>query len=102
LATVVVFFVTWFLHAYQFFWLQGKFRLTLNDTLFWTILGALVMANVWTESKRRKRLPNTGWAFRIQNAVQIAATFALISFLWSMWSANSMTEWLDFLKTGNV
>jgi D-alanyl-lipoteichoic acid acyltransferase DltB (MBOAT superfamily) len=45
-ATTLVFLVTWVLHAYQFFWLQGKFRMTVNDTLFWAVLGALVVANV--------------------------------------------------------
>jgi D-alanyl-lipoteichoic acid acyltransferase DltB (MBOAT superfamily) len=102
LATMLVFLVTWFLHAYQFFWLQGKLRFTLNDTLFWTILGTLVMANVWIDSRRRKRRPKSGWAPGIQNALQIGATFALMAFLWSLWSADGITEWFYFLKTGTT
>jgi alginate O-acetyltransferase complex protein AlgI len=102
LATLLVFLVTWFLHVYQFFWLQGKVHITLSDTLFWTILGTLVMANVWIESRQRKRLPRTGWVSGLRNAAKIAATFAVISVLWSMWSADGMSEWFYFLKSGNV
>ena len=38
-----VFVTTWLLHSYQWFWLRGGFPLTLQDTLFWGILGALVV-----------------------------------------------------------
>ncbi len=67
LATMMVFITTWFLHAYQFFWLQGKFRVTVNDTLFWAILGGIIMLQVWLASRRRKRLPQTGWMPRLRN-----------------------------------
>jgi hypothetical protein len=102
LATLMVFVTTWFLHAYQFFWLQGQMRFAWNDSLFWTILATAVLMNVWMDSRRRKRLPQTGWKFRLQNAVKIAATFALIAILWSMWSADGLTEWFYFLRSGNV
>lgn len=102
LATLPVFIVTWFLHGYQFFWLKGKFRVTLNDALFWTLLGAFVMVNVWLESRPGKRVSSIGWKSKLRNGAQVAGTFALIALLWSMWSANSLTEWFDFLKTGVV
>jgi alginate O-acetyltransferase complex protein AlgI len=102
LATTLVFIATWLLHAYQFFWLQGKLRFTLNDTLFWTALGAMVVVNVWMEHKRRKRPAATGWTPRLLNAVKIGLTFTLISLLWSMWSADGLTEWFYFLKTGTI
>jgi alginate O-acetyltransferase complex protein AlgI len=102
LATLMVFVTTWFLHAYQFFWLQGNMRFALNDTLFWVILATMVLLNVWMDHKRRKRLPQTGWKPRLQTAVKIAATFAFIAVLWSMWSADGLTEWLYFLRSGNV
>jgi alginate O-acetyltransferase complex protein AlgI len=102
LGTVLVVVATWILHAYQFFWLQGTFRLSVNDTLFWAILGSLMVVNVWIENKHRKRLPKAGWSARLQNAAQIAATFALIALLWSMWSADSVTEWFYFLRTGSI
>lgn len=102
LATMLVFVATWFLHAYQFFWLQGTFRVTLNDSLFWIVLGSVVMAEVWVQHKRGRRAPQTGWKATLQNALHIAATFAFISLLWSMWSSESLTEWFDFLKGANV
>jgi alginate O-acetyltransferase complex protein AlgI len=101
LATVLVFLVTWFLHAYQFFWLQGKFHVTYTDSLFWLILGSLVVAEVWYTATHKKRPRETGWAPRVRNALHVAATFTLIAVLWSMWSSNSLTEWFDFLRTGN-
>jgi hypothetical protein len=102
LATILVFVVTWFLHAYQFFWLQGKFHVSDNDSLFWIVLGILVVSNVWFSAIHKSKPKGTGWAPRIQNALQIAATFTVVSILWSMWSASSLTDWLEFLKTGTI
>jgi D-alanyl-lipoteichoic acid acyltransferase DltB (MBOAT superfamily) len=102
LATTLVFFVSWLLHAYQFFWLQGDFRITFNDSLFWAILGGLVVMNVWIDAKRPKRRLGPGGPSRARHALQVVATFTLIAVLWSMWSANSMTEWIHFLKTGRT
>jgi hypothetical protein len=102
LATTLVVVVTWFLHVYQFFWLQGQFRMSVNDTLFWTILGTAMVANVWIEYKRKKSPPKSGWTLRLQNAAKIALTFAFIAVLWSMWSADSLTEWVHFLRTGSI
>jgi hypothetical protein len=102
IAVSSVFAVTWFLHGYQAFWLQGKLRFSPNDTLFWTILAVLVLANTWMDARRPKRPPQTGWKFRLRRAAQISATFALISVLWSLWSADSVTEWFGFLRSGNV
>jgi hypothetical protein len=52
LSTVVVFLMTWFLHAYQWFWLRGSFLLTPVDILFWTILAVLMITNIlWGKKK---------------------------------------------------
>ena len=101
-ATLMVFLTTWVLHSYQFFWLQGNFRMTANDTLFWAILGVLVLGNVLIEAKPKKRLSKTGWAPRAQEAVQIIATMSVFMVLWSLWSFNTLAEWINFLKTGNL
>ncbi len=102
LATALVVITTYFLHVYQFFWLRGKFRFTVNDALFWTILGSVMLINVWIEFRSRNRPRRSGWGGRLQNAMQIAATFAFIAMLWSMWSADSLTEWFYFLRSGNI
>ncbi|MGO9464680.1 MAG: hypothetical protein ACLQVF_11080, partial [Isosphaeraceae bacterium] len=49
LSTMLVVITTYVLHAYQFFWIKGKFRLTWNDALFWIILGSAMLLNVWIE-----------------------------------------------------
>jgi alginate O-acetyltransferase complex protein AlgI len=102
LSTVLVIVATYVLHAYQFFWLKGRFRVAVNDALFWTILGSVMLLNVWIEFKTRGRPGRSGWGARLQNAAQIAATFAFMALLWSMWSADSLTEWLYFLRSGNI
>jgi predicted alpha-1,6-mannanase (GH76 family) len=111
-ATVLVFLVTWALHIYQFFWLQGTIRVTWNDTLFWTILGLLVVANVWIDAKKPKRVPQSasrqsassksGVSSKVVEALQIVATMSGLMLLWSLWSFNSLAEWVNFLKTGNL
>src|SRR5690606_24841182 len=45
IATLYVFFMTWFLHAYQWFWLRGTVLLVWQDVLFWAFLGVLVVLN---------------------------------------------------------
>ena len=102
LSTILVIVATYFLHAYQFFWIKGRFLLSVNDTIFWIILGSVMMVNVWIEFRNRNRPPRVGWGARLQNAAKIAATFAFLALLWSMWSADSLTEWFYFLGSGNI
>lgn len=102
LATILVFFGTWFLHIYQYFWLQGKARVSLNDALFWSILCAFVCWDILAGSSRRGQRPATGWKAGFSRVAHVTGTFALTAFLWSMWSANSLTEWVQFLRTGNI
>lgn len=96
-ATVVVFFGTWILHSYQWFWLRGGFPLEPQDALFWGILGALVVAGSLREMKRpaSRKLgakPAAGWSF--SRAWRTVATFTAICVLWSLWSAESVVGWL--------
>jgi D-alanyl-lipoteichoic acid acyltransferase DltB (MBOAT superfamily) len=93
-ATSIVFITTWFLHAYQWFWLRGEFLMTWPDTLFWGILGALVTINLLLE---RKGPGTKKTANRLLEAVQVAGTFCLIVTLWSLWNSPSLTEWLDLV-----
>jgi hypothetical protein len=96
LATALVMFLTWLLHAYQWFWLRGTLFFVLPDIVFWSILGTLVVVDVVIESRRKKRSSGIHtWNYRefISLSVSIALTFATISILWSMWSSNSIPEW---------
>jgi hypothetical protein len=96
-ATAAVFVVTWILHSYQWFWLRGGFPITAPDTLFWGILGALVVAGAVKELKagRKGRKRVAGWDWRL--GVQSAKTFFLFCFLWSLWSTESVSQWLWML-----
>lgn len=101
-ATATVFLVTWAFHSYQFFWIRGQFILSWPDTLFWLILGLLVIANVLYETRHpKRRQPDSSWRARAVHTVQVLATFTVITTLWSLWSSPSvgaflylMTHWI--------
>jgi alginate O-acetyltransferase complex protein AlgI len=94
-ATAAVFLVTWAFHSYQFFWIRGRFILSWPDTLFWLILGLLVIANVLYETRYpKRRRPDSSWRARAIQTVQTLATFAVITTLWSLWSSPSVGAWL--------
>lgn len=94
-ATVVVFFATWILHSYQWFWLRGGFPLTPQDTLFWAILGGLVVFGSLRETKRpRKRTLGRGPVWSASRAIRTVGTFTAIAVLWSLWSTESVMQWL--------
>jgi alginate O-acetyltransferase complex protein AlgI len=99
-ATIVVFLVTWLLHAYQSFWLRGTWGFGAPDALFWGILGFLVLINVQLDARRGTRNPSqTPRRLAIQ-AVQVAGTFATIALLWSLWSSPSVGAWFGMLRRG--
>ena len=105
ISTFIVFVATWFLHAYQFYWLAGVFLFEWHVLLFWTILGVFVLVNVILETKaqaRRGRLVPAGKPNPLIRCVKIAATFTTITVLWSMWNAKSLTQWLDMLTYWKV
>lgn len=94
-ATIIVFFVTWITHSYQWFWLRGGFPIEMQDVLFWGILGALVIYGSLRELNRPKqRSVSKQSAVSFSLVVKTLATFCAICFLWSIWSADSMMSWL--------
>jgi D-alanyl-lipoteichoic acid acyltransferase DltB (MBOAT superfamily) len=101
-ATVVVFLVTWFLHAYQSYWLRGTWGFSWPDGLFWGILGVLVLVNVQLDARapRRRGRPAaalTAGALALR-AGKTAATFTTIALLWSLWSSPSLGEWVALMR----
>jgi D-alanyl-lipoteichoic acid acyltransferase DltB (MBOAT superfamily) len=96
-ATAMVFLVTWFLHGYQQFWLSGKFQFRSTDAVFWGVLGLLVIGNVLYELKHRRPAARAEGRLDISHALHVAGTFVLITFLWSIWNAPSLGEWLDLV-----
>ena len=98
-STSIVFTTTWLLHAYQWFWIRGTWLLSWNDSLFWGILAALVVGNALYESAygRRRTLgtSRTSLSDAIATASRTVAVFFTISVLWSLWSTQSLREWLS-------
>jgi hypothetical protein len=103
-ATIVVFLGTWLLHSYQWFWLRGGFPLEPQDALFWGILGVLVVFGSLREMKRpRKRRLGRGPAWSASLALRTFGIFTAICILWSLWSADSIVDWLMmWTVAGNV
>ncbi|MGQ0722792.1 MAG: hypothetical protein ACT4PE_14675 [Candidatus Eiseniibacteriota bacterium] len=99
IGTVLVFFVTWLTHAWQYWWLSGEWLLTLPDTLFWGTLGALVVVNVHRELRADRRRPPPAWPLRF---AKTAGTFSLIVVLWSLWSSPTLAAWLELLTYGKI
>jgi D-alanyl-lipoteichoic acid acyltransferase DltB (MBOAT superfamily) len=99
IATLFVFLMTWFLHAWQWFWLRGTILFVPQDILFWTILGLLVVANsLWEMRHGRKRslgAPTRTWRSVAVLAARSYATFWFICILWSFWTAESIDAWLS-------
>jgi D-alanyl-lipoteichoic acid acyltransferase DltB (MBOAT superfamily) len=97
IATLFVFFITWLLHAYQWFWLRGSFLLSTQDMLFWTVLALLVTVNALYENKRgRKRSigkRKMSTSEYLSLGLKTVGTFATITVLWSLWTSVSLPEW---------
>jgi D-alanyl-lipoteichoic acid acyltransferase DltB (MBOAT superfamily) len=103
LSTLVVFFATWSLHMYQWFWLRGTLLLEWHDALFWGILGVFVVINSLYESKHGR---DRSLGKRSRTAYEIAAvsfstagTFLTISLLWGMWGSESLAQWISMWGT---
>ncbi|MEO7772666.1 MAG: hypothetical protein ABIX19_16700 [Gemmatimonadaceae bacterium] len=96
LSTLLVFVATWVLHSYQWFWLRSEFPITPQDILFWGLLGGLVVINTLRETKKgRKRTlgaPKKAWSASL--AFRTLGTFTVLCILWSLWSADSLVDWL--------
>ena len=97
-ATIVAFFATWVLHAYQTFWINGTWAFGWQDAAFWWILAALVLVNTLSEAKRgRKRsLTKTQRTMRdeLVHALRVIGTFVTMCLLWTVWSTDSGEELL--------
>ena len=91
IATIAVFFSTWALHAYQWFWLRGEFHLSSTDSLFWALLGFLVVINSVIEIKfRAKKRLNTGAWDLFEAAVhslKVVGMLVTMTVIWTLWNS---------------
>jgi D-alanyl-lipoteichoic acid acyltransferase DltB (MBOAT superfamily) len=102
IATVWVFVITWALHAYQWFWLRNELLLTWTDTLFWAILGALVVGNLLLEQRGASRSSKDRAPSPWVHAAKVAGTLSLIVVLWSFWQSPTVGEWADTMTWWRV
>ncbi len=98
-ATLVVFVVTWALHAYQSFWLRGAWAFSVPDAVFWSVLGGLVLINVQIDARTpRRRAVDATPRGRAIRALKTAGTFTTIALLWSLWSSPSLSAWFAMFR----
>ena len=97
LATAMTFFVTWFLHLVQWFWIRGSVFNEWNDVIFWSVFAGLVLVNsIYESTHARARTLSTRTRTLRESAglvLRTAATFVTICALWSLWTAESLTDW---------
>jgi hypothetical protein len=75
--------------------LRGRFPLTLQDAIFWAVLGALVIENSLRERRRgRQRTLTARRRWSAGRAFRTAGVFTTMCVIWSMWSSESLTDWL--------
>jgi hypothetical protein len=95
-STVTVFAVTWFLHSYQWFWLQGSFPVTATDIAFWGFLGvALAINSIWEAHHRRGTLEKAEWSWgrALGLSGRVIAVFSIMAVVWGLWYSDSVNEW---------
>lgn len=104
IATFFTFVATWVLHMVQWFWIRGSVLVEWNDILFWTLFAALVLGNSLYETRQgrartaQKRERDTRESVLL--VAQTVGTFATICIMWSLWTAESTTDWV--LMIGNA
>jgi hypothetical protein len=105
-ATAFVFFLTWFFHAYQWFWLRGTFLLTAPDMLFWFILACLVVVNTLYDARRGRKRTLGQRSMTVGDitvlALRTAGTFTVMAVLWSLWSSDSIRDWIALISVVEV
>jgi hypothetical protein len=105
-AIAIVFFLTWFLHAYQWFWLRGSFLLTAQDVLFWLILTLLIIANMLYEARRGRARSLSQRAMSLGEtaalAVRTAGVFTVMAVLWALWGGDSIQDWISLLSVVRI
>ena len=94
---VMVFVATWLLHAYQWFWLLGSFRLTWQDGTYWGLLAVLVLVDSRFEQRRSAARRTSAVAGRLrgfaERGLRVSVTLATMCVLWSLWTAESLAQW---------
>jgi hypothetical protein len=104
--TLFMFFVTWALHAWQWYWIKGKMLLNPNDMLFWALLGTAISVNAVIAYSRIGKPPKKeGTIDYFKKTCGIMVMFFSMSFLWSLWTSSSIKEFFyltSFIGSASV
>jgi D-alanyl-lipoteichoic acid acyltransferase DltB (MBOAT superfamily) len=96
-AMFAVFFATWALHAYQWFWLRGNALFTAPDMMFWGLLATLLVIQTLREAAQTPAAARSAQGGllgpRAYRALRTGCTFLTICALWSLWSSESLADW---------
>lgn len=103
----IMFFVTWFLHSWQWYWIKGSYYFYATDMIFWGILGLMISINsvkvyVDFSTKPAGQSVSTN---HFKSAAKIVFMFFLMSVLWSLWTSSSLTEFFyinTFAGNGSI
>jgi D-alanyl-lipoteichoic acid acyltransferase DltB (MBOAT superfamily) len=102
LTTFIAFFATWALHSYQWFWIRNEFPVIWQDIVFWSAMGALMLANMLYENRhgRARSIGRTARSARssLGLALRTIGTFLVICTSWALWSTASFSELLLVLR----
>ena len=103
ISTTVAFLATWWLHACQWFWLNGEFPLAM-DGAFWAVAGVLALLTTALETVRPRpylapgTAPTLGLALR--RSIQALVVFMTISLIWSLWCSPTPEIWVATMARG--
>lgn len=102
LTMMCLFAITWFLHNYQWFWIRGYFPLALTDMLFWLVIGSCITINAVLDERALNRPAQELSINRIyfMNMLKMIGMFLFMSVMWSIWSSESVAEWLFMISKG--
>ncbi len=107
---IIVFFINWAMHGYQWFWVRGTFPLEANDFLFWMVFGTAVMINSiylkkYRTPKKINAVNHVSFKTRFITVIKPIGMFCFMSSIWLMWSSSSLQEWaylLRFFSSGST
>jgi len=104
---MITFFITWFLHCYQLFWITGVISIKWIDLIFWLTVGICITANAVTiqnkliKNKPSKIKPHT-IPFYFITILKIQGMLLVMSILWMFWNSQSITDWFYFISLSSV
>lgn len=104
---LAVFFVTWVLHAYQWFWIRGSVHLSATDAFFWGFLAVMLVVQTSYEMRlaaqpKKPAGRRTPLGHKAMLVLRTSATMVTIFVLWSLWTSATFDEWFELLHAAGA